>query len=82
MKIERKKESAFEPITITLESEEEAAAIRAIFEHPRTITKAITEASVGLDNDKLFNVADFDNMSKELEDLGISWDVMRKHLGR
>ncbi len=83
MKIERKNpEKAFEPITITLETEKEAALIGLLFSYCDTIPRAIEKEYPKRDREKMRRAIIDTRLDARLYDEGISYDLRDKHFNK
>jgi len=78
MKVERKTEG-YEPIVITLETEEEAAAMRALFNWKNNIIEHLAEVDDELNTRKLEGVFVRMDIHGKLTEAGITREVQNKH---
>lgn len=82
MKIESKKEKPFEPITITLETEKEAALMRLLFGRAGTVADCLkSEGCDGFSYSKIVEVMNESPIWEFLDDRGIKDAIARKHFG-
>lgn len=82
MKIELKKESAFQPITITVETEAEAALLELIFSYPATISETIEDQDSDLSKTKIERAMDDTKLPEVLARIGLGNDNWEKYFGK
>lgn len=80
MKVERKEqEKAFEPIMITLETEEEAALIHLLFTFPSAISRGIEQRHNKYSSGKIHRAISEIAPERKLKKYGIDNEIERKY---